>query len=399
MKTYKKILTLLLCGVLAIALLSFTACEDSDSDWSHIGGFVTSDEEEDPFPLRLVVGFIYDTSAESGTVAAIFERSRFELERTLGVETRYVENVLLQQFDDAVAALIAGGCNVIVAASPRYNSAVVTSARRNLSIHYISFGGTDMAFNLSSIQPLLFQAANVNGFTAAFNTETNKIGIVADRNMFHAHGVVSAFALGVNELPHTQAEVSLNWALSARISDTRRAIDDLIAQGCDIIFFYQTEDYGIKRAEELGIKTMAFAYNLPELAPENYLTGMFMNLNPIMIDTVRTIMYGNFSRALTRGGFNEGAVGIIKLNEDLLNDGTVTIAQTLMSFIADGSSPVFGGEVIDTSNVIRIRKGEILPLSAIFAVKWIPENVTVEQDMSAPLVQDELIFSTLEIRQ
>jgi basic membrane lipoprotein Med (substrate-binding protein (PBP1-ABC) superfamily) len=398
MKKHKKILILFLCGIMGLGLLSFAGCGDG-AEWEHIGGFVTSDEEEDPFPLFTRIGFIYETCVERGTLTAMFERSRFELERTLGVETRYMENVLLQQFDDAVDKLIEGGCNVIVAASNRYNSAIIPAARRNLNVHFISFGSSDEAYNLSSIQPLLFHAANVNGFLAAFNTYSNKIGIVADQNMYHAQGIVSAFALGARELTHSDVEISLNWTLSTRISDTYRAIDDLIAQGCDIIFFYQADVSGIRRAEELGVKTMGFAHDLPVIAEDNYLTGMFLNMNSNLIDIVRTIMYGNFTRSLDRGGFNEGVVNIIRLNEELLNEGSATLAERLISFIADGSSPVFSGEVRDRGNTIRLRKGEVLPINSVFAISWLPENITVEKFISPPLVQEELIFSTLEILQ
>jgi simple sugar transport system substrate-binding protein len=386
----RKLFALLLCAAFLVG------CGDGNTmDLS----ILIPPEEEDPFPLFTRVGFIYDTSVQTGTLTAVFENARFELERTLGVETRYIENVLLQQFDEAVDKLIAGGCTIIVAASNRYNSAVVTAARKNLGTVFLSYGGSDMAFNLSSIQPLLFQAANVNGFLAAFNTATNKVGMVVDPNMYHSHGIAASFALGVSELQHAQVEVSLNWALSTRISDTRRAIDDIKAQGGDIVFIYQAEDYGIRYAEELGMKVMGFAYDVPELAPENYLTGILLNLNSFFIDTVRTVMYGNFSRTLARGGFNEGTVNIIRLNDELLIEGSRRLADTLIGYIADGSSPVFSGEVIDRDNIVRIRKGESFMINQVFSVNWLPENITVLDNMSVPLVQSELIFSTLEVKQ
>jgi basic membrane lipoprotein Med (substrate-binding protein (PBP1-ABC) superfamily) len=393
MKVYKKLTAILLCvGI----LFGVAACGDSDN--SPDLSILIRAEDEDPYPLHIRVGFIYDTTVTTGTVAAQFERARFELERVLGVETRYVENVLLQQFDDAVDALTAAGCNVIVAASNRYNSAVTSSARRNIDVHFISYGGTDMSPNLSSIQPLLFHAANVNGLLAAFNTSANRIGIVADQSMYHSHGIVSAFALGVAELTHSQIDISLNWALSARISDTRRAIDDLVAQGCDIIFVYQSEDFGIRYCEEIGVKVLGFAYNVPELAENQYLSGMFMNMNLTLIDTVRTIMYGNFSRSLHRGSFNEGTVGIIRLADGLEENGTRLLVDSLIGFISEGRSPVFAGEVVDTNNIIRLQKGETFPINSIFSIRWLPAIIDVEQNMSAPLVQSELIFSDLAVK-
>jgi basic membrane lipoprotein Med (substrate-binding protein (PBP1-ABC) superfamily) len=392
MKKFKRLITVLLS---IIMLFSLGACGD---DTSPDLTLLAITEEEDPYPLFTQVGFIYDTSVATGTITAIFENGRFELERTLGVETRYIENVLLQQFDDAVDTLIAGGCTVIVAASNRYNSAVVLAARRHLNVHFLSFGSADMAFNLSSLQPYLFHAAYLQGYAAAFNTASNRIGLVVDPNMYHSFGIASAFALGVRELNHAQVSLSLNWALSTRMSDTERAIADLREQGCDIIFIYQAEDYGIRRCEQLGIRVISFGFDVHELAENNYLSAAHINVKPFLIDQVRTVMWGNFSRSLVRGGIDEGAVRL-RFNEDLLTPGTTDLTNALHTFISDGSAPVFKGEVKDRDNIVRIEKGVVFPINAIFAIEWLPENIDVVKDMSEPLTNAELTFSTLEIKR
>ncbi|MCL2693763.1 MAG: BMP family ABC transporter substrate-binding protein, partial [Oscillospiraceae bacterium] len=294
---YKKFLAMLLCGVFLLAGCGGDNGEDEDGEERRglggLGGLLVAHEEEDPYPLDVKIAFIYSGAVGSDTLIEHFELTRGELERTLGVETCYIDNVRLQQFPEAVEIAVDAGCNIIVAASYSYGSSVVLAARRFHEISFISFGNTDTAHNLSNVQPLLYQAAHVNGIIAGWNTDSNKIGVVADINMYNAHGIVNAFALGVRDITYAQIDFSINWALSQNFADTRAAIDDLISQGCDIIFIYQSEEYGFRRCEELGIRVQGFAHNVPELAPENFLTGMYLNMNTYFIDKVRTVMYGN----------------------------------------------------------------------------------------------------------
>ncbi|MDR2532222.1 MAG: BMP family ABC transporter substrate-binding protein [Oscillospiraceae bacterium] len=389
----KRILTAVLCGVLLFAL---PGCGDSDIDLSDIFG---QEEEIDPYPLDTTVGFIYDGLVGSNQLIATFEHSRSELERVLAAETCYIENVRLEQFDEAVEKLIDAGCDVIVAASSHFNSRVVMLAREYIDILFISFGGHDQAPNLASIQPLLFQAAYINGFVAAYNTYTNKIGMVIDNNMYNAYGVANAFALGARELQHSQIELSLNWALSTHFDDTRRAIDDLRAQGCDIIFIYQSEEYGIRRCVELDLNVMGFAWNMPELAPDNYLTGMYINFNTYMIDKVRKYMYGNTVAFgdLTRRGLIHGTVEMIELHDSILRAGTRDLADALREMVMDGRSVVFGGEIRDRNDVIRVEKGTYMQVGQVFTINWLANNITEEKNFSEPITEPN--YSDLIIKK
>jgi basic membrane lipoprotein Med (substrate-binding protein (PBP1-ABC) superfamily) len=392
---FRKILALLLCAVMGIGLTA--GCGDGAS--MDFGGIFTTEEEISPYPLDTKVIFIYDGLVGTNTLIAHFEIGRSELERTLGAETAYIEDVRLVQFSDAVEKAVEEGANIIVAASSQFNSRVAMLVRDYPDILFINFGGHDQAPNLASIQPLLFQPAHVLGFVAAYNTYTNRIGIVADNNLYNAYGVVNAFALGVRELQHSQIELSLNWALSAHLSDTRRAVLDLVAQGCDIIFVYQSEEYATRLSEELGIKVISFAYNVPELAPDYFLSGMYMNFNTYLIDKVRKYMYGNVPAFgdLTRRGLAHGTVEMTWLNEDIMKQDTRILADKMRELVIDGRSTIFNGEIRDKSDNVRVEKGAYLQTGQIFAIGWLASNITVEKNFTEPIT--ELVFSDLTIKR
>ncbi|MCL1822768.1 MAG: BMP family ABC transporter substrate-binding protein [Oscillospiraceae bacterium] len=389
----KKFLALFLTGILLISGCGGGATIDP--------GIFINEGEVSPYPLDMKVGFIYSGSVGSDPMIATFESCRYQLEVTLkSVKTSCMENVLLQQFEQAVEAYIDNGYNVIVAADAKYNSAVVISAKKHQDIAFISFGGHDIAHNLSSVQPLLYQAANVLGFAAAYNTVSNKIGLVIDPNMYNAYGIANAFALGTRELPNSQTNLSVKWALSNNFADTKRAVDEFYAQGCDIVFVYQYEEYGIKRCEELGINVMACAFNLPEIAPEHYLTGMFLNLDTYLINEVRKVQYGNFVFGeLTREGLFYPSVSMVQLNENTCKEGTKEIMDKLMNLIYEGKTPIFGGEVRDRNGDVRIAKGDHWKSPQVLQLRaWLTNLITSEQNMSAPLTEDDLIYSDLKMK-
>ncbi|MDR2559235.1 MAG: BMP family ABC transporter substrate-binding protein [Oscillospiraceae bacterium] len=390
----KKILIALLCVIMMLGILA--ACGGGTG--IDLEGIFTRDEEVDPFPLDTTVGFIYGGQAGSDPLIAIFELARNQLERTLGAETFYMESVRVLQFEEAVDKMVEAGANIIVASSNAFNSAVVLAARKHTDTYFISFGGADQAPNLASVQPLLFQAANVCGFTAAFNTYSNRVGIVADINMYNAYGIANAFALGVRELS-AQVNVSLNWALSSHYDDTRAAILDLINQGCDIIFVYQSDEYGIRLLEELGVNVIGFAYNLPEIAPEHYITGMYLNLNTYLIDKVRNYMYGNTAvfGNHTQRGLLHGMVEMIGFEDSRLKYGTRDLADELRAIIMDGRSDVFGGEIRDRAGAIRVEKGSSLYITQIFTIRWLTNIIDTEKNFSEPLT--DIILSDFKIRK
>ncbi|MDR0821396.1 MAG: BMP family ABC transporter substrate-binding protein [Oscillospiraceae bacterium] len=352
-------------------------------------------------PLYTKVGFIYPDTVKGDPQAASFEKARKDIEVLLGVETCYMEQVLVQQFPDAVEVLREEGVNVIVAASNHYAAAVDKAAKNETGgIRYIVYGSKNYAANEASLQPSLYQPANVCGTVAAFNTVVNKIGVVADNNLFNANAIVDAFTLGVRDVPviNLAVEINLAWALSDSNTDTKRAIDSLVKAGNDIIFIYQSNEYGIKYCEQIGVKVIAFAPNLPELAPTQYLTGFYLNLNTYIVNCVQKARHDAFDGGLNTDGLKYGLVAMVKLNNEACRAGTADISESQYDFVSNGQNPVFVGEVRDRNNKIQIDKGVTLPSVSIFQIDWLEKTITSVENYSAPRGNADLVFSDLAVK-
>lgn len=339
-----------------------------------------------PEEKELNVGFIYPGVAGADTVTQIFESARVQMERVLNANTCYIENVLVGQFEDATAQLVSNGCNVIIAASSRYANVAYEEARANKKIYFISVGGTKTSFNLACFQAELYKVAYICGMAAAYNSNSNILGVVADPSILSLFNIVDAYVLGAKELTEGDTDVRLNYAWGNREDENIQAIDDLIAQGCDVIFTATYSTEAVEYCEKRGVKVIGLAYNMPELAPNNYLTGAFYNVTTFIIDMLRSVRYNTSDSVTYLGGINEGAVRMIDINENA-KEGTVEICDTLYQLCADGKAVIFNGEIRDNEGHVKVEKGTVLKSSEILTINWLEEYVTEVKDFCAPVVE------------
>ncbi|MCM1055104.1 MAG: BMP family ABC transporter substrate-binding protein [Bacteroides sp.] len=363
------------------------------------GDVVTSLLSEEPQELELKVGFVYSGEAGSDSAGETFEAARAEIERSLdNTHTCYVENVLVSQFADATAALVEAGCNVIVSTDNRFANVIYEEAEANNSVYFISFGGDKPRANLACFQGEMYKGSYVCGLAAAFNSDSNILGIVADPSVMSVYNIVGGFVQGIKELnDKTHPDVRLNWAWGYSDEETKAAVDDLAAQGCDVIFAATYSKYAVSYCEELGIKVIGLAPDMPQLAPTQYITGCYYYLSIFLIDQLRNVRYAmGKAPSVYMGGVKEKAVRIIDFSESC-REGTKDICDVLYQMAFDERTRIFTGEVKDTYGNVKIEKGATLSSDQIIDIDWLPENISVENDFTSP--QLDPVEGSLEVRE
>ena len=320
------------------------------------------------------VGFVYSGYVDDGATNACFEVARAQIQRSLGLETCYVENVLVADFPQAVNTLQDEGCNIIVACSPKFGNSANKENKASSGTYYIAFGGTTVGKYLATFGGELYQTAAVCGLAAAHNTKTNVIGVVADPGEYNVYGVVDAFVLGASEIWTTHTDVRLDWAWSNSHSEIEAAVDDLVSQGCDIIMSYMESDYAVKYAARKGVKVIGNCYDLPEIAPDDYITGYFFNFSTYLVDEVRSIINENFS---SKNYFGDVASGMVRLVDfgPAAEKGTEDICKTLYDYIKDGKAEVFMGEVKNIDGKIMVEKGQAMSFENILQINWLVQGI------------------------
>ena len=350
-------------------------------------GNIVTDENGDPIPAEpeeekiWKVGFLYNGKVEDGSTAKVFENARAQIQRTLALDTCYMENVLVSDIPAAVYALEEDGCNIIVSCSPRFATSIEKEAKSAPETYFINFGGTSPAHNLSAFGGELYQTANVCGIVGAFNTKSNVLGIVADPGCYNVYGIIDSYVLGAKEIWGTQTDVRLNWVWSDNTEKIEAAIDDLITQGSDVIMCYTENDYAPEYAASKGVKVIANSCDLPELIPDNYLTGFFFNASTFIIDTVRSIKAETFVSTVHSGGISAGTARFLQVSANC-EDGTETIAAKLYDYIKSGQAHVFTGEIKNRDNKVMVKKGQQMQFSGISEIDWLVQGISSVGDFT-----------------
>lgn len=343
------------------------------------GNYVPAEPVEEETVYK--VGFIYNNEVSDGSTNNIFENAREQIEKTLAVETCFLENVLVSEIPAAVRELQDHGCNIIVSCSSRFANSITKEANASVGTYYINFGGDTSGANLSSFGGELYQTANVCGIAGAYNTETNVLGIIADPSSYNVYGIVNAYTLGAKEIWGAQTDVRLNWVWSDDEAQIEAAVDDLVAQGSDVIMCYTESDTALKYCEEIGVKVIANSCNLPELAPNQYLTGFFFNASTFIVDTVRAIKADNYVSSVHSGGIAAGTARLVDFSANC-REGTETIASKLYEYVKSGQAHAFTGEIKSRDYNIMVEKGQQLNFSSILEIDWLVLGITKTTDFT-----------------
>ena len=396
MKKAKKWISILLAGAMLTAL---SACDKNPEETTETQdpaltavtdeeGNPVTDEEGNMIPAEPVeekvykVGFIYNNEVSSGSTNAVFENAREQIERTLAIETCYIENVLVSEVPTAVRELQDDGCNIIVSASAKFANSIAKEANASADTYYISFGGDSSGPNYSSFGGELYQTANVCGIAAAYNSDANILGIVADPSSYNVYGIMDSYVLGAKEIMGAQTDVRLNWVWSDEEEKVEAAIDDLVTQGSDVIMCYTENDIAVKYCEEIGVKVVANSCNLPEIAPNNYLTGFFFNSSTFIVDTVRAIKADNYVSSVHSGGIAAGTARLIDFSP-ACREGTDTIASKLYEYVKNGQAHVFTGEIKNRNYDVMVEKGQQMNFSSIREIDWLILGITSVSDFTS----------------
>ena len=365
----------------------------TDENGEQVFEYETLPEEE---KTVYKVGFVYNGFVDDGATNACFEAARAQITRSLGVETCYIENVLVADFPQAVNVLKDEGCNIIVSCNPKFANSAEKENRSSTDTFYISFGGGSSGRMMSSFGGELYQTAAVCGLAAAHNTKSNVIGIIADPGEYNVYGVVNGFVLGAADIWSTHTDVRLNWAWSNNKTEIETAVDDLISQGCDIIMSYMESDYPVRYCANKNVKVIANCYDLPEIAPDNYITGYFFNFSTFLVDEVRSIINDNFNPRAFEGGIAAGTARLVTFGLNA-ETGTEDICKTLYDLIKEGAN-VYTGEIRNTDGTIMVDKGQQMTFSNILRINWLAQGVrktgTFTEIVDDPVGSDFVVHYT-----
>jgi simple sugar transport system substrate-binding protein len=212
--------------------------------------------------------------------------------------------------------------------------------------HATGFKQTD---NLRSYDSRSYQTAYLVGIIAGKMTKTNTIGVVGSIPVPEVIRNIDAYTLGaqsVNPKIKTKVVWVNSWFDPPKETE---AAQSLINGGADVLL-QNTDSTAVLQTAEKN-KKWAFGWDsdMSKFAPNAHLASAIINWAPYYSKAVKEALDGSWKgNTATWWGIKEGANDVVAISDQVPADVKELVAKTKAA-IADGSSPVFKGPLVDNT--------------------------------------------------
>jgi len=358
---WKKLFLVLIAGL--IASLWLGGCS-SDTD-----------QEPTPTPTPIKAAFIYVGPIEDLGWSYAHDQGRLYLERELGIETAYSEQVA--PGDDATRVIrdyAEEGYDIIFATSFDYMDSVMGVAADYPATIFEHCTGNETAENVGIYDGRGYQGWYLSGIVAGSMTTSNTLGYVAPYPIPEVVRDMNAFALGALSV-NPDVEVHPHWIFSwGDPVKERQAAEALLELGADVIARESDSTESDKVAEEHGIYAIAYNAYIPDVAPDAVLTAPVWNWGIFYKKVVEDVMNGTWSNTPVWWGLKEGMLDMAPI-ADFVPDDIKALVDSEKQAISSGEFDVFVGPISDNTGTERVPAGTTMSDEAKLSFDWLVEGV------------------------
>ncbi len=381
---------------LTTAMLTFTACSgDSSSSAGTAEGTGEATAETAEAEPAAKIGYIYNGSVDGKSFSSDCNRQRISAQQYSNIESEYIENVNVGDFEKAVRMLVEDGCTHIVSGSPVFAHSMNPVSQQYMNINFIDYGSSMRSVNIYAYTEAIYQAAYIAGMTAAYNSDSEKIGMVVDPAMLYTVQVVDAAALGTQIVYSTAQLVT---ATAHADGEIRNAVDALAAQGCEVIISYTASGETVEYCNRKGIKVVGnLDYTENAADYENMLMYFYSSRDSFYLSQYKAMQLDAWQPESYMGTLGNGVVCV----SDALpaaKDGTQDIMSELVPKVASGAAYIFAGQLKDINGSIKQRDDAMMSTSDILNLSWYVEGVDNSLD-SFIVSKDAVESSELVIKK
>ena len=349
---------LVLCVTLCLTGCSGETSDESSSDSSGI--------EEETVPVK--VGYIFHDKADDGGVTGQFNLQRQKAARRCDVETVYIEDVSVKDFESAVKALVSDGCTEIVSCSSTFTNALSSISGRYMNVKFINYGATSIGTaNVFSFTETAYQGAYVAGIAAAYNSKTQKVGLVADPELLYTYATTNAAALGVRMV---FANGTLCVAGATENTEIKQAVDALLDEGCDVIICYTESPYTADYCEQKGVKFIGnLDYSGSEDNYKNMLMYYYAKRDSLFVSQFKQLKMDTWQPDVYKGAMSNGIINVSEA-QPCADKRTQDIIDEIVPLLTSEKAMIFSGEIKDTLGNVRYMQTDTMTDAQIYAMDW-----------------------------
>ncbi len=306
------------------------------------------------------------------------DQARLALERDLGVETAYIENV--PEGPDAervIRDFAEKGYNPIITTSFGFMDPTINVAEDYPNTWFVHISGYKTAPNVSTVFAGIEEARYLSGLVAGAATESNIVGYVAAFPIPEVVRGINAFAQGVREV-NPDAEVRVVWTSTwFDPPKEKEAADALLAQGADVIAQHQDTPEPQKAAQDAGGYSIGYNSDMRAIVGDTVLTGPVWDWAPKYIDIVRQIQAGTYQSESFYGHLADGSFDLAPFSP-LVSEETKQLVEQRKQQMIDGTFNIFCGPLVSAAGVEILPEGKCMTVGERLGMDFFIEGVRGE---------------------
>jgi basic membrane protein A len=321
--------------------------------------------------------FIYVGPHNDGGWSQAHEQGRLYVQKQLGskVLTTYKENVPEgPQVAQVIDQLVRDGNKIIFATSFGFQPAMAAAAKKYPDVKFEMCTGTVMSKNMSEYYGAGEDAIYLSGIAAGAASKSGVVGYVVPFAIPEVIRHTNAFTLGVQKA-HPGATVKIVWTNSWFAPDKeKKAAENLKAAGADVIGQNVDSPAAGQYAESAGVPWVGYDSNAQKFAPKEWLTGAVYNWGPYYLKRVEAAMNGTWKTGFYYGSLKDGFTKLAPYGKGVSAATKKLIAQQ-KALIESGKWNEFSGPIYDQSGKLRVKAGQRLTVTQLYAINWLVKGV------------------------
>lgn len=333
---------------------------------------------------KLKVAFVYVAPIGDLGWTWAHDQGRLMLEKELGVETAYIENV--PEGPDAervIRDFAQKGYDLIITTSFGFMDPTATVAAEFPDKWFVHVSGYKTAANLSTIFGRMYQPRYLSGLVAGKMTKSGKIGYVAAFPIPEVIRGINAFALGVRAAnPNATVQVVWTQTWFDPVKEKEAAVA-LLDAGCDIIAQHQDTTEPQKAAQERGALSIGYDSDMASFVGDTVLTSPVWNWGPKYIDIARRVMEGTYKTESYWGSMKEGITDLAPFSPRVPDDVKKLVEEKKQAILS-GQTDVFCGPINGQDGILAIPAGMCMKDEDMLSMDWFVEGVKGEAPGEAP---------------
>ncbi len=344
-------------------------------------------EEPEPAAAQVKPGFVYVAPVGDLGWSWAHDQARLMVEKELGVETTFVENV--PEGPDAervIRDLAQKGYNPIFTTSFGFMDPTINVAQEFANTWFVHISGFKTAPNVSTVFGGIEEARYLSGLVAGSMTESNVIGYVAAFPIPEVIRGINAFTQGVREA-NPEAEVRVVWTSTwFDPPKEKEAADALLDQGADVIAQHQDTTEPQKAAEDRGAYSIGYDSDMAMFVGETVLTSPIWNWGPKYVDIVKRVQEGTYESESFYGHLKDGTFDLAPLSPLVPDDVKQLVEQRKQDMI-DGNFNIFCGPLNAADGTEVLAEGKCMTLGEKLSMDFFIEGVKGDLEPSKQLEQ------------